>query len=97
MVRHTFASRLAMAGIDLLTIGRLMGHRTLTQTARYAHLAPLQPYNVYAILKMELAPELTPAQKSASRTSPKVSSKSIYVIGLHEFWACSSTVRAGDS
>jgi integrase len=39
-MRHTFASRLAMTGVDLLTIGRLMGHRTLTQTARYAHLAP---------------------------------------------------------
>ena len=39
-LRHTFASRLAMAGESLLTIGRLMGHRTLTQTARYAHLSP---------------------------------------------------------
>jgi len=39
-LRHTFASRLAMAGVDLLTISELMGHRTIQMTKRYAHLAP---------------------------------------------------------
>src|ERR1700741_1598074 len=28
-LRHTFASRLAMAGVDLLTISELMGHKTI--------------------------------------------------------------------
>jgi integrase len=39
-LRHTFASRLAMAGVDLLTISELMGHKTIQMTKRYAHLAP---------------------------------------------------------
>jgi integrase len=39
-LRHTFASRLAMAGVDILTISELMGHRTIQMTKRYAHLAP---------------------------------------------------------
>jgi len=39
-LRHTAASRLAMGGIDLYTIGELLGHKTLTMTARYAHLLP---------------------------------------------------------
>jgi integrase len=39
-LRHTFASRLAMAGVDLLTIRDLMGHKTIQMTTRYAHLAP---------------------------------------------------------
>ena len=39
-LRHTFASRLAMAGVDVLTISELMGHRTFQMTKRYAHLAP---------------------------------------------------------
>jgi integrase len=38
--RHTFASRLAMLGTDLLTIARLLGHSTIKQTEKYAHLSP---------------------------------------------------------
>ena len=39
-LRHTFGSRLAMKGVPILTIKELMGHKTLTMTLRYAHLAP---------------------------------------------------------
>ena len=38
--RHTFASRLAMAGTHLLTIKTLGGWKTLAMVERYAHLAP---------------------------------------------------------
>jgi site-specific recombinase XerD len=39
-LRHTFASRLVMAGVDIRTVAELMGHRTIQMTMRYAHLAP---------------------------------------------------------
>jgi integrase len=39
-IRHTFASRLIMAGVDLRTVQQLMGHKTIAMTVRYAHLAP---------------------------------------------------------
>lgn len=39
-LRHTFASRHAMAGTDLLTLARLLGHSKVTQTEKYAHLSP---------------------------------------------------------
>lgn len=38
-LRHTFASMAAMNGIDLLTIGRILGHSNFQTTQRYAHLA----------------------------------------------------------
>ena len=38
-LRHTFGSRLAMAGVDLYTISKRMGHADIKMTQRYAHLS----------------------------------------------------------
>lgn len=39
-LRHTFASHLVQAGIDLYRVKNLMGHTSITMTEIYAHLAP---------------------------------------------------------
>jgi site-specific recombinase XerD len=39
-LRHTFASRLVMAGVDLRQVQLFMGHRSIETTMKYAHLSP---------------------------------------------------------
>lgn len=38
--RHTFGSRMAMAGVDLPTLKELMGHSTIAMTMKYIHPTP---------------------------------------------------------
>jgi len=40
ILRHTFGSHLALAGVPLLTIQSLMGHASIRSTMAYMHLAP---------------------------------------------------------
>lgn len=53
-LRHTFASHLVMAGIDITTVKELLGHKTLTMTLRYAHLAPAHKVKAVEILDVAL-------------------------------------------
>jgi integrase len=38
-LRHTAASYLVMSGVSLVEVAKILGHRTLSMVARYAHLA----------------------------------------------------------
>ena len=58
--RHSFASRLVMAGVDLLTIQKLGGWRTLSMVQRYGHLAPDHlRAAVERLVRSELGAEVT--------------------------------------
>jgi integrase len=67
-LRHTFASRLIMAGVDLKTVQELMGHKSITMTARYAHLSP--EHRAAALEKLCQPSATTTATEDKSRSNP---------------------------
>ncbi len=66
-IRHTFASRLAMAGVSLRTLAELLGHMTLAMVMRYAHLAPAH---------LQDAVEKVAAERTDTTTDTKLASAS---------------------
>ncbi len=59
-LRHTFASRLIMAGVDIRTTQELMGHKTIAMTLRYSHLSPDHKRKAIQALEDRI-PEKSPA------------------------------------
>jgi len=49
-LRHTFGSRLGMAGVDIRTIQELMGHKDIKMTMRYSHPTPEHKKNAVKML-----------------------------------------------
>ena len=97
--RHTFASRLVMAGVDLRTVAELMGHSSIQLTMRYAHLAP--QHNRAAVDRLvsvsdprqtrkasnrenELVTESVTSKNLPSRSSQKKRNKSLYSLDLQQ-------------
>ena len=67
-LRHTFASQLVMAGIDITTVKELLGHAESKMTLRYAHLAPSLKVRAVEIYDRVLNARL-PAPESKNQES----------------------------
>jgi integrase len=50
-LRHTWASRAAMAGVDLVTLAAMLGHSRIQMVLRYAH--PTEEHQFQAMRKIE--------------------------------------------
>ncbi|MEQ1899551.1 MAG: tyrosine-type recombinase/integrase [Devosia sp.] len=59
VMRHTFATNVAMRGVPLQIVQRLLGHSTVTTTERYAHVAPSMLRAAIDMLNPQTQPLLT--------------------------------------
>jgi len=71
-LRHTFASHLVMAGVDLVTVKELLGHKTINMTNRYTHLA--QEHKAQAVAKLS---ERLQAEKTARESQTEAVSEEL--------------------
>ena len=67
-LRHTFASRLVMAGVDIRTVQELLGHESITMTMRHAHLSPQHRATALEKLCQPTATKTATSEKAGSQT-----------------------------
>jgi site-specific recombinase XerD len=70
-LRHTFASRLVMAGVDLRTVQELLGHKSIAMTVRYSHLSP-----THTLAAVERLVGAVPEAPTGTRTSTSTNGQS---------------------
>ena len=76
--RHTFATRLVRAGVDIVSVQHLLGHSKITMTARYAHsladakiaaVSKLDLTGSHSVLDSNRTPDPIPAEPKTSLSS----------------------------
>ena len=65
-LRHSFASRALALGEDLTMIGKLLGHRKIQTTSRYAHLARDSVKESAALVAASIAADIMPGGSDRS-------------------------------
>ena len=77
-LRHTFASRLVMAGVDLRTVQELMGHKSIQMTVRYSHLTPKHTLAAVELLSGAVS-ETSTDTKTSTGTPTEARAEELFV------------------
>jgi integrase len=56
-----------MAGVDLTTVSRLLGHKDIKMTLRYAHLAPAHMKNAVDVLDTTMNKKVSISQNQYAK------------------------------
>ena len=70
-LRHTAASQLVMAGVDMVSVQKILGHKDPRLTLRYAHLSPGHVKDAVDVLAGRLKSESKKSADSAPETCKK--------------------------
>jgi len=72
VLRHTFATHLAMRGVPLKVIQELLGHSSIVTTMIYAHLTPHVARDAVRVLDRPRAPAAAPNSAPVSSPPPTI-------------------------
>jgi len=73
-LRHTFASRLVMSGVDIVTVKELMGHKDIKMTMRYSHPTPEHKLHAVESLNFEIVVSHSASRKEIDKLSKTIKS-----------------------
>jgi integrase len=74
-LRHTFATRLVMNGVDLITVQELLGHKDIRMVKRYSHPTPEHKRRAVESLKLQVIDTYMDTSKSESSQIVNISGK----------------------